>query len=57
MMRVVFIIFDTGVTYSCYSNKGSFVNFEENISARKIKGRAKGFDISGFEVVKYYVSI
>ena len=51
----VSVIFYTGDTYSCSSNNGYCVELEENISPRNTKGIAKGLDISGFRVVKYYV--
>ena len=51
----VSVIFDTGSTYSCSSNKRDFVNLEEKTSPRKLKGVAKGLEISGFGIVEYYV--
>ena len=38
MMRSVSVIFDTGENYSCYFNKGYFVNLEDNMLPRKLKG-------------------
>ena len=49
------VIFDTIATYLCSSNKGDFVKFEEKTPPRKLKGIAKGLDISGFGVVKYSI--
>ena len=40
------VIFDTGATYSCSSNKGDFVKLEEKKFSRNLKGRAKGLEIS-----------
>ena len=51
----VSVIFDTGATYSCSSNKGYFVKLEEKIFPRKLKGTAKVLEISGFGIVEYYV--
>ena len=47
----VSVIFDTGATYSCSSNKGDFVKLEENTFPRKLKGISKGLEISGFGIV------
>ena len=55
MVSSVSVIFDTGATYSCYSNKGYFVNLEDKTFTRNLKGIAKGFDISGFGIVEYSV--
>ena len=55
MVSLVSVIFDTGATYSCSSNKGEFVNLEEKIFPRRIKGVAKVLEISGFGIVEYYV--
>ena len=41
MMRVVLIIFDTGVTYLCSSNNGYVVNLEAKTPPRKLKDIAK----------------
>ena len=49
------VIFDTVATYSCYCNKGDFVNLEDNVFPINIKGIAKGIKIYGFGVVKYSV--
>ena len=49
------VIFETVDTYSCSSNKGDFVKLEEKTPLRKIKGIAKGLEISGFGVVEYSV--
>ena len=53
----VSVILDTGDTYSCYSNKGDFINLEENMLPRKLKCIVKGLEIYGFGIVKYYFSI
>ena len=51
----VSVIFDTGNTYSCSSNKGDFVKLEEKTSPRNIKGIAKTLEISRFGIVEYSV--
>ena len=51
MVRSVSVIFETGATYSCSSNKGDFVKLEEKNFPRKLKGIAKGLEISGFWIV------
>ena len=51
------VIFDTGANYSCYPNKINFVNLEEKIPPRKLKGIEKGLEISGFGIVEYYFRI
>ena len=55
MVSSVLVIFDTGDTYSCSSNKGDFVNLEENKFPKNLKCIAKGLEISGFGVVEYSV--
>ena len=55
MVSSVSVIFDTGATYSCSSNKGDFLKLEEKKFPRKLKGIAKGLDIFGFGIVEYYV--
>ena len=55
MVSSVSVIFDTGATYSCYSNRGDFVKLEDNKFPRKLKGIAKGLEISGFGIVEYSV--
>ena len=55
MVRSVSVIFDTGATYLCSSNKGDFVKIEENKFPIKLKGLAKGLEIFGFGIVEYYV--
>ena len=55
MVSSVSYIFETGATYSYSSSKGDFVNIEEKISPRNIKGIAKGLEIYGFGIVEYYV--
>ena len=47
MVISVSVIFDTGATYSCSSNKGDFVKLEEKKPPRKLKGIAKGLEIYG----------
>ena len=42
MVSSVSVIFDTGDTYSCSSNKGDFLKLEEKKFPRKLKGIAKG---------------
>ena len=49
----VSVIFDTGDTYSCSSNKGHFAKLEEKKLPRQLKGISKGLEISGFGVVEY----
>ena len=53
MMSSVSVIFDTGATYSCSSNKGDFVKLEGKKFPRKLKGITKGLEISGFGIVEY----
>ena len=53
----VSVIFDTGATYSCSSNKGEFLKLEEKMFQRNLKGIAKGLEISLFGIVEYYVRI
>ena len=55
MVSSVSVLFGTGATYSCYSNKGNFVNLEEKKFPRKIKGIVKGLKISGFRIFEYSV--
>ena len=55
MVRSVSVIFDTGDTYSCSSNKGYFVNLEEKKFPRNLKGIAKSIEIYGFGIVEYSV--
>ena len=55
MVISVSVIFDTGATYSCSSNKRDFVNLEYKTLPINLKGIAKGFDISGFGIVEYSV--
>ena len=47
----VSVIFDTGDTYSCSSNKGDFVKLEDKKFPRMLKGIAKGLEIFGFGIV------
>ena len=51
----VSVIFDTGCTYSCFFNKGDFVNLGEKTFPRKIKGIAKVLEISEFGIVEYSI--
>ena len=51
----VSVIFDTGGTYSCYFNNGEFLKLEEKVFQNKLKVIAKGLEIYGFGIVKYYV--
>ena len=51
MVSSVSVIFDTGATYSCSSNKGDFVNLGEKTFPRRLKGIEKGLEISGFGIV------
>ena len=51
----VSVIFDTGATYSCSSNRGDFVKLEEKIPPQNLKVIAKGLDISGFGIVQYSI--
>ena len=46
------VIFDTGDTYSCSSNKGDFVELEEKTLPRKLKGISKILEIYVFEIVE-----
>ena len=55
MVSLVSVIFDTGATYSCSSNKGDFVKLEEKKFPINLKGIAKGLEISGFGIVVYSV--
>ena len=55
MVISVSIIFDTGATYSCSSNKGYPVNLEYQTLPRNLKGIAKGLDTSGFGIVEYFI--
>ena len=55
MVSSVSVIFYTGDTYSCYSNKGDFVKLEEKKLPRKLRDIAKGLEISGFGIVEYSV--
>ena len=55
MVSSVSVIFDTGDTYSCSSNKVDFVKLEEKTFPRRLKGIAKGLEISGFGIFEYSV--
>ena len=50
MVRSVSLSFDTGYTYSCYSNNVDFVDIEDEMFPRRIKGTAEGLGIDGFGV-------
>ena len=54
-VKLVSVIFNTGATYSCSSNKRDFWKLEEKKFPRKIEGIAKGLEIYGFVIVKYSV--
>ena len=55
MVISVSVIFDYRATYSCYHNKGYFAFLEQKMFPIKIKGIAKGLEISGFGIFEYYV--
>ena len=55
MVISVSVLFDTGGTYSCYSNMGHFVELEEKAFSRNIKGVAKGLNIPVFGIFVYSV--
>ena len=55
MVSSVLVIFDTGATYSCSSNKGDFVKLKEKKFPRNIKGIEKDIEIYGFGIVEYSV--
>ena len=55
MVSSVSVIFDTGATCSCSSNKEDFVELEEKKFPRKLKGIAKGLEIYIFGIVEYSV--
>ena len=57
MVISVSLIFDTGDTYSCYSNKGESVKLEYHIFKRNIRSITKGLAVSGFGIVQYSVRI
>ena len=57
MVSSVSVIFDTGDTYPCSYNKGDFLKLEQKTFPIKLIGIAKGFEISGFEIVEYSVRI
>ena len=54
-IRSFSVIFDTGDTNSCSSNKGDFLKLEEKTFPRNLKGIAKGLEIYGFGIVEYSV--
>ena len=45
MLSSVSVIFDTGATYSCSSNKGDFVKLEYKMFPRNLKGISKGLEV------------
>ena len=55
MVSSVSVLFDTGATYSCYSNKGYSLKLEEKTPPINIKGIAKDIEISGFGIVEYSI--
>ena len=55
MVSLFSVIFDTGATYSCSSNKLDSLKLEEKMFPRKLKGIAKALKIHGFGIVEYSV--
>ena len=55
MVSSLSVIFDTGATYSCSSNKKEFVKLEEKKFPRWLRSIAKGLEISVFGIVEYSV--
>ena len=55
MMSSVSVIFDTGDTHLCSSNNVDFVELEEKMLPRNIKGIEKGLEIYVFGIVEYSV--
>ena len=55
MVISVSVIFDTGDTYSCSSNRGDFVKLEDKLFPKMLKGISKGLEISRFGIVEYSV--
>ena len=55
MVSSVSVIFDTGATYSCSSNKGDFVDLEDKMSQRNLKVISKDLESYGFGIVEYSV--
>ena len=55
MVRSVSVIFDTGDTYLCSSNKGDFVKLEEKTFPINIQSISKCLEIYGFGIVEYSV--
>ena len=51
MVRSAPVIFNTGDTYSCSSNKGECLKLEKKVFLRKLKGIAKCLGTYGFGVV------
>ena len=51
----VLVIFDTGDTYSCYSNKGDLLKLENKKPPRNLKSIENSIEIYGFGIVKYSV--
>ena len=54
-MISVSVIFDNKEIYSCSYKKGDFLELEQNMLPRNIKGISKGLEISGFSVFDYSV--
>ena len=57
MMRSALVIFDTGATYLCYSNKINVLDIEEDKSTINIKGITKCIGFYVFGIVGCYVRI
>ena len=55
MVSSVSVIFDTGATYLCSSNKGDFLKLEEKTFPINLKGIEKGLEVFGFRIVEYSV--
>ena len=53
MVSLFSVIFDTGSTYSCSSNKGDFLKLEDKTFPRKLKVISKVLEIYGFGTVEY----
>ena len=57
MVSSISVIFDTGATYLCSSDKGDFMELEDKISLINLKGVSKGLEIYGFGIVEYSTRI
>ena len=53
ILSSVSVIFYTVATYSCYSNKGNFLDLKYKMLPRNLKHIAKVLEISVFGIVKY----